>query len=350
MDRAALEAAAFGKGGQGMGLWLHQGSAAIQEQQTKFIRLHGTTAVFASLASGLDNILKDNAVAVQGVTAAIATGLFPAVGNIAKSITEFLIKNRDGIAKWAERAGAAITKWVDGGDFERLVDSLSAIAGTIGKVVDWLGPMGTGIAAVTVVAWPLIAAIGTLLGSLGSLAVTVLPYVVSGLSLLGSAISAVGAALVPVGLDLLAMTVFLGPFLLAIGAVAAAGYELYTNWHNLGIIFDDWIGTLDQALGKVHSLTDALELISKLGNPFEAYKLLTNENNGDENAALTPEARARVLRVGAASARPQVNQSTNDARVSIDFSNLPRGARVSTESSSQPVEINMSSGPALVSQ
>lgn len=307
--RAALAAAAFGKSGLQMGQFLGQGSAKIQEAQREYIRLHGSAKAFADGASDVDNAIKKTGVALEGVRDAAVTALFPAITKITNGLTDFMVKHRDSIAQWADRAGKAITAWVDGGGIDRLVAGLGKFAEGVGKVIDFLGPMGSAVVAMTPLLLPLLGSVFSLGGAMVNLVAAIAPFA-----------PAIGSALLAVA-----------PFAIAIGAVAAAGYQLYKNWGDLVFIFKDWATTIDLAIQRVGGLWALL----KDGPAVGAFKLASELfRTPDENGALTPEARVRVANMNAAAARPQVSRSTSDARVSVSFENVPPGARVSTDPAS----------------
>jgi len=298
--RAALAAAAFGKSGLQMGVFLHQGSKAIQEQQLRYMQLSGSQEEFARLSGDLDNTLRESEVAFLGVRNAVATGLFPAFGQLAIAATDFISKNRDGITRWANEAGAAISRWIDGGGIQRLADGFGKLVEFGGKVVDFLGPMGLAITAGAVAFGPLIASVISL-----------------------------GAALAPL------MATF-GPFLLAAAGIAAAGFEIYKNWDDLIFIFKDWGNSLKWAV------LDAWEAVrpifDKLGGVFDFFKGAFRTG-----ATLLGFGESARPTLGAEGARPaaQTTVTQTEAKVSVDFNNLPRGTRVTQASSSQPVDLSL---------
>lgn len=287
MKRAALANAAFGKGGKGMAAFLHQGSAAIQDQQRRYLELSGSQETFARSAGEVDNVMKDAGVAFLGVRNAIAAQLFPAVTLIAKALTDFLVKNRDGLAKWAERTGAAIAAWVNGGGLERLFDGLSKVAGAIGSVLEFLGPTGTAVAALAILIVPLVISVVSLVTAL----------VAAGASL--GAIAAVAAAFTAVGAALIQVTRYWGDLKMIAGEF----------WQEHGWWIEK-LFKLGTASGRfaIDPIGTAADLGSSLGT-----------------AIMSPFADTEQARPAAARVTP------TETRVSVDFNNLPRGARVSTD-------------------
>ena len=136
---AALSSAAFGRGSLQMAQFLKQGGAAIQGQMVEFLRLSGSQEAFAQSAAELDDALKDVEAAFMGLRSAAAGALFPAFKMLAGVVTEFVVKNRDGIKLWAEGAARAIQAWVDGGGFERLIANVRELASDVARLIDWIG-------------------------------------------------------------------------------------------------------------------------------------------------------------------------------------------------------------------
>lgn len=343
--RAALSAEAFGKSGLQMGTFLAQGRAAIQGQQVAFLNLAGSKETFARGAGNLDNVLRNTETAFIGLRDAALGALFPALAKLAEGVTNFMVKNRDGLTKWAERTGAAISAWVDSGGFSRLVTSLESVGSSIASVISWLGPMGTAMAGATVLALPLIASIGSLVASVGSLAIAAWPLIVTAIGTVSSAVTVLNASMAGLGVTWGALGLAVLPFVVALGAVAAAGKALYDNWADLKLIFSE-VGDQISQFGLTSGLKSLFGGIGSeqvVGNNGEALRTI---NGTSANTGLTPEAQARA---GLTASRPlraqrpvsQSLTSTNDARVSIDFTNLPRGATVSSEATKQPVDLDV---------
>jgi hypothetical protein len=209
--RAALSAAAFGKSSLQMGQFLGQGSAAIQAQMVEYMRLSGSQEEFANRSSDLDNALRETETAFLGLRSAAGGALFPAVTQLSKAVTGFLVQNRDGLKKWAEGAALAIQKWIDGGGIPRLVDGVGRLATNVGKAVDFLGGFkGVAIAAALVMSGPLLGAI---------------------------------AALVPAvyGLGVALLTTPVGWLALGLGAVAGAIYLVTFRWKETKAFLDDFV-------------------------------------------------------------------------------------------------------------
>jgi hypothetical protein len=117
--RAALSAAAFGKSGLQWGTFLGQGPKALAALGDKFTELAGSQEDFAQKSSDLDNVMRESEVAFLGARNAMAVQLYPAITQVSQGVTKFLVAHREGLTKWAEKTGAAISAWVEGGGLER---------------------------------------------------------------------------------------------------------------------------------------------------------------------------------------------------------------------------------------
>lgn len=336
--RAVFQQAAFGKSGKAMGEFLGQGAAGIQAAQTAMMRLMGSQEDFANNSDQLDNALKDVELSFSTLRNTAVGALMPAFTTLSKLVTEFMVKNRDGIKKWATDAAAAIQKWIDSGGFDRLVSSLGKVADSVGKVVDWLGPMGTAMAGVGILAAPLIGSIGSLALASVNLATAALPLLINSFAVIGPLIASFGGFLLTA----------LGaawPFILAAGALVTLGKAIYDNWDALVYIFKDWGNSLKWAV--LDAWAVVAPILEKLSGVFGKNSIFGQAlylGNAAATALLPSAPSAPIMGAANAAAASPVLQSTQptEARVSVDFNNLPRGARVSSEPNrSQPVDLNV---------
>lgn len=325
--RATLAAHAFGKSNLQMGEFLHQGSAAIQAQQRRFLELAGSQDEAARRAGEFDNAARETATAVEGLRTAVVAGLLPALTTISGVVTKFLVQNREGLAKWAEDTGKKIQAWVDGGGMQRLGETLGKVADGVGRVVQWLGPMGVAAVAATVLLAPLAMSVVSL-----------------GVALIGAtpALIALGAVLLP-----------LAPVALAVAgagsALALVGYEIYSSWDKLSAKFQEVGDTLRwsivDAWAEVRPILSALSVLPGFGALRSVGDFVAGQT-AQAIEARTGQSVDSIRARNLEAARPRM--SGGDSRISVDFTNLPRGVRVSQDqNSSQPVD--MSVGPAMVS-
>jgi hypothetical protein len=333
--RATLAAHAFGKSNLQMGEFLFTGNAAIREQQAEFMRLFGSQEASARAAGELDNATRKTETAFLGLRMAAAGALFPALTKVANVLTEFMVKHRDGISAWAEKSGAAITEWVDNGGFDRLVQNLSDVAGGIGKVIDFLGPMGTAAAVGAVAFAPLISNVA----SLGVSLIGVMPQIIAFSSWVGgglvTAATAGGVAIKGFGATLAAASVPIAAVVFGLAGLGLGIQAVYENWDELVFIVKDWGNTIKWAV--IDAWNFVSPYLEKLRPVWDAAKAagtwLTTPRTID--GPVQPPTSG----VTASEARP--GQVSSQANVSVSFANLPAGARVSSESSGQPVDLSL---------
>lgn len=328
--RAALSAAAFGRSGLQMGEFLHSGSAAIQEQMVEYMRLAGSQEEFAKNSGEADNALKRLGVAMEGLRSRALGPLLPAFSRLAGIVSEFIVKNRDGIRVWAEGAAQAIQRWVDGGGFERLIanvrEFLRAASGFLETIGGWKVAL-TGIAAV--MAGPLIASIAALVPALWSLGAalfgTPLGWLVLGLGAAAVALWKFHAALGEIWNS--GVLGHVGDGLLGILQMAGGLANL-----NVDQIIEGWSRALNgfqNALTSLDNLSTSSKWVLGLLNPGLGGRYVANEIRG--------------MFGGAGDARPVAagGQSTS-AEVAVRFENAPPGLRVSqAPNSSQPVDLDV---------
>lgn len=317
--RAALAAAAFGKSGLGMADVLKGGTPELERQKKAFLELAGPQDKFAEGASSLDNAIKKVGEAFGGLRSSVMGELFPVFEELARTLTRFIVDNREGIAKWATEAAAAIRKWMDEGGIEELIDGLSKMRKSIGEVVDMLGGLkGVAMAVAAVMGAPLVAAVVSLGGSLFSLASAALPLLMTGLSMLGAVLGKILMAFLAINLANPLTWIIAGVAALTAGAVA-----LYKNWEPFRNLVDGVWGTIKEIAS----------------SPLAALKTAKDFYfGGDKAKPLASDAMKEII-------ASKQKQQSSEAHVMVDFNNAPRGANVSIDPrSSASIETNMSRG------
>jgi hypothetical protein len=315
--RAALSAAAFGKSGLQWGTFLGQGPKALAALGDKFTELAGSQEDFAQKSSDLDNVMRESEVAFLGARNAMAVQLYPAITQVSQGVTKFLVAHREGLTKWAEKTGAAISAWVEGGGLERLGASLISIADSVGKVVDTLGGFqNASLVALGIMSGPLISSVVKLGGALWNLGSAVLPLLLRGWALLGPALGAAGDALA--GL-LIAGAPVLVPLIAMLAGLGAAGKAIYDNWEPLKETFEGVV----QALKEIAS-SGFMGGWGKLGSA------ITGSYDAAPAFKGLPASSMRFAPLGAdGAAAPGAASHT---AVTVKFDGLPPGARVTQES------------------
>ncbi len=340
--RAALAAAAFGKSGLQMGNFLHQGSAAIQEQQLAYMRLSGSQEAFARQAGELDNVMREAETAFLGVRNALAAELFPIFRELLQGVRDFLADNRADLAGWARGVAEAIRDWVRGGGIQRLTAGFKKFIAIVDPIAQKLGgwPVVIGALAAAIAAAPLLASIAGLAAAFVSLGVAI--------------------GFTPIGW-----------FLLGIAAIAAGGATIVSNWEGISGFFSTlWNSARLSAAGFTRFVEGVLTL--DLARAWEGIKAIFL---GGKNFITTLLAglvevvrRSFSVIVGpigwvleAAQARgenlptfgglfgadraapaPSAAPKSTEARVSVDFTNLPKGARVTPDNTSTaPLDLSL---------
>lgn len=226
------------------------------------------------------------------------------------------------------------------------------------KVLTFFENMPEGMKTVVLVAGALAAAMGPVLVVLGQISLAI-PALISALPVLGGAFAALS-----------------GPIGIAIAAVAgltAAGFALFDSWKDVKNFFVNlWDGPLVSFLRWVTGfdrLISLAKLIIDNWKPVKEFFADMFKNNFLVKAAeLGLGIGKRILFGGqdptADPRRPIVSEeskaktigktivsemrSVNDARVTMDFMNMPRGTQISTQSTGIPPELNLGMSGAMI--
>jgi hypothetical protein len=360
--RAALAAVAFGKGNLQMGQFAGMGEGAIDALRKRFGDLAGDQELFAKRSGDSDNAMRESRVALEGLRNAAVTGFLPAVTTLSTALADFLAKNRQGLAAWAERTGAAITAWVEGGGLERLGATLSEIGSTIAMVVDKLGGFkGVALIVAGVMGAKLAVSVGGLIVSLGQLSVALaLTIVRLGALAIGPIISAVSAFVgfvriiygAATAMGIFNLTLLANPItwvVLAVVALAGAVYLIYKNWGPISGFFkkvwggisdgvvkawggirdffsglwDDIVGFFRSAWEKIKPIVDVMMDVAKFTSPI-GLAVEAGKSAGDWWQSRNQPS------LGAAGALPAA-AGGGETRVVVDFNNVPKGVRVAAD-------------------
>lgn len=313
--RAALAAAAFGKSGLQMGVWLHQGGKAIDAQRRRYFDLAGSQEAFARGAGDLDNAIRETETAFLGLRAAATGALFPALTQLASAITGIIGENRQSLAAWARDAGDAISGWVKSGGLERLIVAMREWRGTIASVVDAIGGLKGVLAVLGVyLAADFIVAIGGAVAALWSLGATAIPVAIRGIALMLPWLWKGVVALTALNL---ANPIF---WIAAVGAaLVGAGLLVYKYWEPISAFFVGVWETIKRVVNAAGSVIG--------WKPFDT--------------SAGPGAPA-----GAASAAAPGTQSVS-SHVTVDFNNAPPGTRMRS-SHDRGAALDLSMGYSMV--
>ena len=306
---AALASATMGKGGLQMGQFFAQGAKVIGEAKDKYHDLAGSQAKFAEESGKLDNAMRETELAFSGLRNAAAAELFPALTELSKAITDILVGEAGNLKIWAKEAGAEISKWVKEGGVKRLVKDLKDLWNRVQTVIDRLG------------------------GFLNVL------KIVAGYMALDLVVAIAGLVKSVWGLSAALLASPVGVFVLALAALAFVGYELYENWD----VFKRLLGDIWDTLKAINEVK-----ISKLSDIWSTE----GREIAELNKGARPPSIADDLAQAKPSGRPQFNinranvpgavPNRNEAHVTVDFANLPKGARVTQDPrSTAPLDLSM---------
>jgi len=395
--RAELATAAFGRSGVGMVNVLKDGPAGVAALRAEFLKLAGDQSGFAANSDALGDSFDNLETALLGVRNTAAGALMPALTRLTDIVTGFVAKNRDGIQQWAERTGAAIQKWIDGGGVDRLMTGLSDLKDTVVTVVDKVGGLGNalGLVAMAMAGPTLIAAGqfalslarlgkdvvllavrlgGVLVKALASAALGLLEFnfapLIAGLSGAIASTWAFTAALlanpiawIVAGIALLAGAAYLiyknwGPLKdwfsgLWDGLKNAVGSALawvgeHLSWTPLGMIVNNWgpikaffsglwdsiTGIFKNAWGAISPYVDKVMSVAQFIPGFGGATAIVNGAR-----SMFGGGGGAVPALGAAQALPPP-VAGGTAAVRVDFVNAPRGTRA-TSAGDAPLDLNL---------
>lgn len=398
--RAELAAAAFGKSGIGMINVLKDGDEPIAQLRAEFLKLAGDQTEFAKNSDALGDSFDNLETSLLGVRNVAAGALMPAITRLTEIVTGFVVTNRDGIQQWAERTGAAIQKWIDGGGVDRLVKALGDLKDTVVTVVDKVGGMENALKLVALVmAGPTLIAAGQFGIALVSLTANIVSFGarLGGLQLAtwaadwvkylwmmrGSIMSGLIPSLTAAAASVWSFTVALlaNPITWIVAGIvllAGAVYLIYRNWDKiaaffwerwdavkkifsgflswvgknlswtpLGMIVNNWEPVKAFFVGLWDSITaifrGAWETISPIVDKVMSVAQFIPGLGG----AVTVVNGARSLfggegaapALGAAGALPPPRAS--ETKVMVDFVNVPRGVRVTPTQQAPEFELNL---------
>jgi hypothetical protein len=305
---AALSAAAFGRTSFEMGQWLHEGTEEIAKQRQRFVELAGSKEKSAAAARRVTQAFNEMDVAIGSIQGALIVGLYPAFEVLSKAITAFLVEHRGDIAGWAKKTAGVITKWVEGGGIQRLVGALGTLASAVSWVVSALGGVeNVALLAAGLFGVKIAGSVASAISALWTLGAAAIPVAIRGVALLAPVIWKLVAGMAALNL---ANPLF---WIAAIGvALAAAAYVVWKYWEPIKKFFTDLWDTIKSILG--------VPAVTQVGGG-------------------PPLGSSHVVGGGAGTA-------TGAAHVTVDFANMPRGARATVQSSNG-TDVDLSTGYSM---
>lgn len=243
--------------------------------------------------------------AIEGVSNAIGSRLFPLLQPMLDAMTQWIVANR---ALISQKVGEVVTQIADALrriDWADLGRQVAGLATAFASVIGWLGPTGTAIAALAVFVGPLVVALGV-----------------------------AAQAVLSFGIALMATPV--GWVVAGIAAIALAAYEIYAHWTPISAFFKqlwaDVVGYFEGAWAKIQPIIDFVEgAASRIGGFFS--NAFANAGGGGEfgggGFAQPPGQRLYGAGGGAASAAGPAG-ANGRVQVDVNFSNAPPGTQVNS--------------------
>jgi len=307
-----------------------QGAKGIAELRARYLELAGSQAGAADEGGKVHDTMVDLHAALDGVKAALVVGLGPALEMVIKQLTAWFVGHRAQIAEWVNKIGKELP-----GAIEKVRSAFATALGALSSFLDVIGGIKT-VAYVLagVLAGPLIAALvkfGLVLAANPvMLIITAITAAVIGLGVAAYEIVKHWDVVADffVGLwntvkdAFLAFFGWVGGFLVKytpIGYLVKAWSpiaDFFTNlwdgitgvfrkaWDFISGIVDKIAGAVDTVKGAVSSAIDAI-------NPFSSDDGVTPVTDIERNIV----------------ANLQAQRAQQSAKVSVDFANMPRGAR-----------------------
>lgn len=290
----------------------------------------------AAAAETFTDRLTDMKGALAGVRNMIGSALMPILQEFITRLTGFVVENRGQIEAWAKQFAASLPTFNQVRDaVMRVVDELRPLMNLIRWISDNLGVVNTLLILFSV--------------TMGGKFVLAILQAAAALKALGVAI-----ALTPVGW-----------FLAAVAAIATAVFLIYKNWDGIVEFFKSrfervkaafkdgflkGLWTLAKEMNPISVIIDSVDaLIEKLtGFSIKgAIKgLVSSLNPFSDNSEQSMQRPAPIMRPGAGVMQSSRNGEQTEARVLVDFTNLPRGVRVERDRSST-ADLDLSMGYQL---
>lgn len=349
--RAALAQVAFGGSGKDMIGFLSLGPKKIAEYRARQVELQGTQESFARGAAQLDNALRDVHYAFSGLGNTLFTAFGPAVTDAANAVSEFLARNRAGLARWAEETAGAFSKWIAGGGIARLGAMLRDFGAKALALVDRLGGWKSVLVGIlAVMAGPLVASLGALVSGVvalgGALAATPIGWVVLGLGAVAGLVASLGG-------DVEQLGALFGPVFEPLGAqLSEVGSQLAEIWRLIapalipamkalavvvGVVLYGALNTVVYLLRGMVWLVQ--QVVDGIANALGSAKMLVTEGPAAWWAREAEKAGRSDFGkfLGFGGQRPQLQAppsevagqtARSEAHVTVDFANVPRGVSV----------------------
>jgi hypothetical protein len=249
----------------------------------------------------------------------------PALTQIALRVASFLSEHREGLREWAETTGKAISDWVAKGGIQRLIATMQDIGKTIVTVIDKIGGLkGAFIALAVIMSGSVLASFVGVGASMVTLAPAIAKVALAINSFtFGPVLAAIGNFIIALragysamaALNLVMISNPVGAVIVGLTALAGVGYLVYRNWDRVKTLFEGLWEAMKHPIDALGSLSQMFK------HPLDALGTAKDFWFGGPEKKSFDASKTSAAGPG----------GQNSAHVTVDFSNLPRGARVSQE-------------------
>lgn len=345
--RAALAAAAFGRGGLAMTNMMAGGGAEIDKLRKEAQRLGlviGTDK--ANEAEGFVDSITNLTAASQGLSNVLGGRLLPVIQPLIDGLTEWIVVNRELITTNVTGVVQRFAEFLGGVDWAGVWGSIERVSYAVGDFVDMIGGLDNAL--------------------IGLVAVANGPLIL--------ALVSVGGALVKLGAVFLAT-----PIGAAVAGIAAAAYLIYDNWGGIVAFFEEKIAGVSAAFdnGFINGVLRVLEefnpvtIMAEAMNGLIAYltgfdlgAIISNKIMGA--VSMLPDWARRLMGIGDGNLAVQATGAPAgqpggtaaiagagrgrdaEANVTVRFENAPRGTRVESETKGAGLDLGVETGTQLV--
>lgn len=302
---------------------LAKGAKGLAELRGEYSDLAGPQQDAADKAGKVDEALHKFHATMDGVKAAIVSGLAPALGDIVERLSAWFKENRSRVAEFAAALG------------KRLPGAVSAVIDAIGSAVDAITPFVDSTTKLKIIAVALAAVIvGPVITAIGSLGIAIMTtpvgWLVAGLAaitaaavfLSGKAWGVVVPAIVAVGAAMLGL-----PGVAIVAGIVAAATLLIQAWGPVkaffGIIWDGITWAFQKAWEVISAIVDKIKGAVDWVKDH-AQSLVSGSIDTVINTAMEADKRQSAT---AAAAAPAESRNT----IKVDFANAPKGTRVTAD-------------------
>ena len=334
--------------------------AAVQKHG---LAMHGDQAEQASkFATGW----KDMTAAVDGLKVAIGEGLFSVLTPVIEKMTNWLDTNRDWIALKVEHFVTELGKAFKNIDWDEIIGGFKSVfswAGWIAKKLDELvGPGGTIVILAGISFAPTILEFGKLGAAVASAAGKYLLFPVA--AMIGdffALVPAIGSASEAfAALNLVMAANPLGLAVIAAAALGAVAYEIYEHWDGVVDFFKglwaDVTAVFDAAWQKikpiVEALKDAGDFLARTGGVGATMPAAPEGYTRGSFGELIPLRPGEGIAVAPQLIPPRPGEGVgaapqSSAKVTVEFQNLPPGARVGNVETRGNPDLDLNVGYAM---